>query len=181
MDAPHSLFFEHCDNGGSGVTPDGKSGMLVTTNSKVVVFNLSDGKVTSTDQVLNSHTGKVALFSPDGQTLFIPDSYKITGHTIKSKKSPDIVDLGEIPWALAYCSQTNEVIAGGSGKIHIIDWKEETRTAVLSTGSTITGYVQNVAISPDGRYVVAIGGPIGQSVLIFDRLAPKKDLASKEE
>ena len=158
-----------------GVSPDGKSGMLVATNSKVSMFNLSDGKVTSTNSVFQSHFGKVALFSPDGKTLFIPDSYKVNGFVLKSKKSPDLVDLGEVPWDLAYCDKTHEVIAGGSGKIHILDWKEETRTGVLSTGSQITGYVQNVAISPDGRYIVAIGGPIGQSVLIFDRQAPKPE------
>ncbi len=165
-----------------GVAPDGKNGMLVATNSEVSTFDLSDGKVTSSSSVFKSHFGKVALISPDGKTLFIPDSYKVTCHTLKSKKSPAVIDLGEIPWALAYCPKTNEVIAGGSGKIHVIDWKKETRTAVLSTGASISGYVQTVAISPDGRYVVAIGGPIGQSVLIFDRqAAPKKEAEPDEE
>jgi len=128
--------------------------MPVATNSKVLMFNLSDGKVTATNSVFKSHFGKVALFSPDGKTLFIPDSYKVTGFLLKSKKSPDVVDLGEIPRALAYCEQTHEVIASGSGKIHIIDWREETRTGVLSTGSQIAGYVTNVTISHNvSRYL----------------------------
>ena len=63
--------------------------------------------------------------------------------------------------------------AGGSGKIHICDWKKATRTAILNTGADISGYVQHLAVSPDGRYVVAIGGPIGKSILIFDRESKK--------
>ena len=161
-----------------GASPDGKSGMLVATNSEVSLFNLTDGKVTSTNPVFKSHFGKAALFSPDGKMLFIPDGYKVTCHIMKSKKPPATLDLAEVPWDLAYCPKTEEVFAGGSGKIHIIDWKKETRTAVLNTGPNITGYVQNIDVSPDGRYVVAIAGPIGQSLLIFDRQAPK---GAKEE
>ena len=156
-----------------GLAPDGKTGMLVATNSQVSTFDLSSGKVSSRLPVFKSHFGKVALISPDGKLLFIPDSYKVTCHTLKSKKPPAEIDLGEIPWVLAYCPATNEVFAGGSGKIHVCDWKKETRTGLLSTGAEISGYIKQVGVSPDGRYVVAIGGPIGQSVLIFDRESPK--------
>ena len=156
-----------------GIAPDGKNGMLVATNSQVSMFDLSSGRVSSRQPVFNSHFGKVALISPDGKMLFIPDSYKVTCHTLKSNKPPAAIDLGEIPWVLAYCPTTNEVFAGGSGKIHVCDWKKETRTSILSTGADISGYVHDLAVSPDGRYVVAIGGPIGQSVLIFDRQSPK--------
>ena len=163
-----------------GASPDGKSGMLVATNSEVSLFNLTDGKVTSTNPVFKSHFGKAALFSPDGKLLFIPDGYQVTCHIMKSKKPPATLDLAEIPWDLAYCPKTEEVFAGGSGKIHIIDWKKETRTAVLNTGPNITGYVQNIDVSADGRYVVAIAGPIGQSLLIFDRQALKGAQEKKE-
>ena len=156
-----------------GITSDGKSGLLVATDSEVTTFDLSNGKVTSRQSVFKSHFGKVALISPDGTMLFMPDSYKVTCYSLKSKKSPAVIDLGEIPWTLACCPKTNEVFGGGNGKIHICDWKKATRTALLSTGADISGYIKHVGVSPDGRYVVAIGGPIGQSVLIFDRQAPK--------
>ena len=83
------------------------------------------------------------------------------------------IDTGEMPWSLAYCPKTNEVFSGGNSQIHVCDFKTVTRTSILSTGADISGYVHDVAVSPDGRYVVAIGGPIGQSVLIFDRQSPK--------
>ncbi len=163
-----------------GIASDGKSGLLVATNSEVSTFNLTNGKVTSRQSVFKSHFGKVALISPDGAMLFIPDSYKVTCYSLKSKKTPAVIDLGEIPWTLAYCPKTNEVFGGGNGKIHICDWKKETRTGLLSTGADISGYIKQVGVSPDGRYVVAIGGPIGQSVLIFDRQS-KKDAAQVEK
>ena len=163
-----------------GIASDGKSGLLVATNSEVSTFNLTNSKVTSRQSVFKSHFGKVALISPDGAMLFIPDSYKVTCYSLKSKKTPAVIDLGEIPWTLAYCPKTNEVFGGGNGKIHICDWKKETRTGLLSTGADISGYIKQVGVSPDGRYVVAIGGPIGQSVLIFDRQS-KKDAAQVEK
>lgn len=163
-----------------GITADGKSGLLVATNSEVSTFSLSNGKVTTRQSVFKSHFGKVALISPDGMTLFMPDSYKITCYSLKSKKSPAVIDLGEIPWTLACCPKTNEVFGGGNGKIHVCDWKKATRTALLSTGAEISGYIKHVGVSPDGRFVVAIGGPIGQSVLIFDRQAPKQPAPGDE-
>ena len=163
-----------------GIAADGKSGLLVATNSEVSTFNLTNGKVSTRQSVFKSHFGKVALISPDGAMLFIPDSYKVTCYSLKSKKTPAVIDLGEIPWTLAYCPKTNEVFGGGNGKIHVCDWKKETRTGLLSTGADISGYIKQVGVSPDGRYVVAIGGPIGQSVLIFDRQS-KKDAAQDEK
>ena len=156
-----------------GISPDGKSGMLVDTSSLVSMFNLADGKVTSAQPVFKSHFGTVALISPDGVMFFSPELYKVNCFTLKSKKPPAEIDLGEIAWVLACCPKTNEVFAGGNAKIHICDWKKATRTAILNTGADISGYVQHLAVSPDGRYVVAIGGPIGKSILIFDRECKK--------
>lgn len=158
-----------------GISADKKSGYLVATSSMVTTFNLTDGKVTSSAPVFKSHFGKVAHFTSDGKTLFISDTYKVTCHKVNSKKSPDAIDVGESIWDIDYCEKTHEILAAGNGKIHIIDFKEETRTGILNTGSKITGYVKNIAISSDGLYVVAIGGPIGQSVLIFDRHAKKSN------
>ena len=156
-----------------GIAPDGKSGMLVAKNSLVSMFNLSDGRVTSSQPVFKPQlVGQTALLSPDGTQLFIPELYKVWCHTLKGKQSASI-DTGEMPWALAYCPKTNEVFSGGNSKIHVCDFKTVTRTSILSTGADISGYVHDVSVSPDGRYVVAIGGPIGQSVLIFDRQSPK--------
>ncbi len=157
-----------------GIAADGKNGMLVATNSEVSTFELSSGKVSSRKSVFKSHHGKVALISPDGKLLFMPDTYKVTCHTLKGNKPPEVIDLGEIPWSLAYCPKTDEIIAGGAGKIHVCDWKKETRTAVLRAGSDTSGYVQTVGVSPDGRFVTAIGGPGDKSLLIFDRQAGSK-------
>ncbi len=162
-----------------GVSPDGKSGMLVATNSKVTLFKLADGKVTASDSVFKSHFGKVAAFTPDGKTLFIPDSYKITAHEFKGKHAPGEYDLGESLWDVAYCAETNEVIAGGNSQIHVVNRKKKTRTEILSAGSGIKGYIKQVEFSPDGRYIVALGGISGKTLLIFDRQASKSEPAEE--
>ena len=156
-----------------GITSDGKSGLLVATDSEVSTFDLSNGKVTSRLPAFKSHFGKLAMISADGMMLFMPDAYKLTCFSLKGKKPPVVIDLGESLDALAYCPTTNEVFVGGDGKIHVCDWKKSTRTALLSTGADIEGDIKHVGVSPDGRFVVAIGGRSQQSVLIFDRQAPK--------
>lgn len=163
-----------------GTSPDGKNCMLVATNSKVTLFKLTDGKVTSTDSVFKHHFGKVAAFSSDGKTLFIPDGYKLTAHEFKGKHAPEEYDLGETLWDVSYCAETNELIAGGNAQIHVINRKKKTRTDILNTGSEIKGYIKQVEFSPDGRFIVAIAGISGKTLLIFDRRATKSDQTDDE-
>ncbi len=167
-----------------GLAADGTSGMLIARNSEVSLFNLATGKVTSSQPVFPIHFGTIALFSPDGKMLFIPQSQKLTCHIVKSKKPPAVIELGASPNSIAYCPKTEEVFVGGDGKIHVCDWKKETRTAILKLDAKAFSQVNCVAVSPDGRYLAAIGGTLGKSVYIFDRQSsksPSKDDAAKKD
>ncbi len=161
-----------------GVTPDRASGMLVDRDGLVSMFNLKDGKITSSQPVFKSHFGTVATISPDGMMLFIPASTRLNCFTLKSKTPPAVIDVGESINSIAYCQQTNEVIVGTSAKIHICDWKKQTRTAILSTGKKFSGSVDQLSISPDGRFIVTINS--NNAISIFDRESKKSPVKDEK-
>ncbi|RLS59290.1 MAG: hypothetical protein DWH91_00495 [Planctomycetota bacterium] len=154
-----------------GSSADGKTGLLVTTSGKVYKLTIANGDVSAAQSVFRSHFGEVALFTPGGSMLFMPDAYKLTGFPMQGKKPPAVIDLQDTMWDLALCEKTGELVVGLRACVKVVDHKEETVTKTLSTGAT-SGYNHHVAISPDSRFIIAVGGPIGQTIFIFDRQNP---------
>jgi S1-C subfamily serine protease len=152
----------------SGFSSDSRLGFVVDRSGKLSKFSLLDGKAESSYPIFKSHFGLAASFSQDGRFLFIPESSTVCIHTIDESKSTEKIELGDYPTSVDYCPNTNEMVAGGNGKLHIIDCTKKIRTEILSCGEAV-GSVPSVVISDDGRYIAAIRDAVKKNVLIFDR------------
>ncbi|WP_425396324.1 SHD1 domain-containing protein [Aeoliella sp.] len=110
-----------------------------------------------------------AALTSDGSRIAICEGGAITVWETRSGKRLPEIPVDEIQWSAQFSTNGKLLITGGSELVSI--WDLENGRLAHEFKMQESGYVQHVAVSPDGLHIAAIGAPIGSLVEVF-RLPP---------
>lgn len=109
---------------------------------------------------------QAAAFTADGRFLVLGDSYDLVVYDTNSGREIKRCETGEIPWAAAFTPDGKHIIAGGNGRIS--KWNANTGFKVHQVAmANERGYVQTLAVAPDGHHVAGIISSAGQDLQVF--------------
>jgi WD40 repeat protein len=109
---------------------------------------------------------QAAAFSPDGQFLVLSDTYDLALFDTRSGRDVKRCETNETPWTAAFTPDGKRLISGGRGRI--CAWNVKTGFKIHETRmANEIGYVQTLAVAPDGRHVAAITSSAGQDLQVF--------------
>ncbi len=98
------------------------------------------------------------------------DTYAIRIWDIKTGKEKPALKSNEIQWTGAFTPDGERMISGASGIMNVWEVKTQKRVGVLKNDSP--GYIQALAVSPDGEHVAGCASNAGTVLRLF-RLPPK--------
>lgn len=138
-----------------------------TDGSAMLIVNLRDKSPEPRQAKLNGSwaAGQFAAFSPDGLTVAAGDGYDVRLWNLKTGKELPKLEDRDIQWSGAFTPDGGRLVTGASGKLNVWDIKSQRRIAVVPTAGT--GYIQTLAVSPDGLHVAAIPSSAGQTLQIL--------------
>ncbi|MFO1093256.1 MAG: c-type cytochrome domain-containing protein [Planctomycetaceae bacterium] len=153
-----------CRFGNGGRTALGCDGLVV------LEFNISK-QTTARQLSLNrqSHTNHCVAFSPDGDFVAVSELYAIHVWNLKDSTAMPVLQDNEIQWTMRFTPDGDRIISGGHQKVNVWDVRKHIKTHSLNLEGN--GYVQSLAISPDGDYVAASPS---RDVDIFELPAKKR-------
>ncbi len=121
-------------------------------------------------KVREFRSGQFVAFSPNGRYLAMDDTYDIRILDIKTGKEMPPLKSNEIQWTGSFTPDSERLISGANGILNIWEVKSQKRVGVLKNDSN--GYVQALAVSPDGEHVAGCSSNAGTVLRLF-RLPPK--------
>ncbi|MFO0940354.1 MAG: SHD1 domain-containing protein [Pirellulales bacterium] len=148
------------ENGSEGKATDGEALARIDLKTKKAVMT----------RVRESAAIQFAAFSPDGRYLAMNDTYAIRIWDIKTGKEKPALKSNEIQWTGAFTPDGERMISGASGILNVWEVKTQKRVGVLKNDSP--GYIQALAVSPDGEHVAGCSSNSGTVLRLF-RLPPK--------
>ncbi len=148
------------ENGAEGKATDGEVLARIDLKTKKAVMT----------RVRESASIQFAAFSPDGRFLAMNDTYAIRIWDIKTGKEKPALKSNEIQWTGAFTADGERMISGASGILNVWEVKTQKRVGVLKNDSP--GYIQALAVSPDGEHVAGCSSNAGTVLRLF-RLPPK--------
>lgn len=126
-------------------------------------------KESETVRLQDSASPQFAAFSPNGRYLAVNDGYNIRLWDLGSTKELPPLKSNEIQWHGAFTPDSERLVSGANGVLNVWDVKTQKRVGVLSNEGT--GYVQAIAVSPDGEHVSGCASGAGTALRVF-RLPP---------
>jgi WD40 repeat protein len=111
-----------------------------------------------------------AAFSPDGRYLAMNDSYTIRMWDLKTSKEMPPFKSNEIQWTGVFTPDGTRLISGANGILNVWDVKTQKRLGVLTNEGN--GYVQAIAVSPDGEHVAGCASGASVNMRVFRLPAP---------
>lgn len=141
---------------------------LATDGEMLAKIDLKTKKAVVT-RIAQSIVPQFAEFSPDGKLLAMNDGYNIRLWNLKPVKELPPLKSNEIQWTGVFTPDSTRLISGGNALLSIWDVKTQKRVGVLTNEGN--GYVQTLAVSPDGEHVAGCSSNAGASLRVF-RLPP---------
>lgn len=141
---------------------------LATDGEMLARIDLKTKKAVVT-RIAQSIVPQFAEFSPDGKLLAMNDGYNIRLWNLKPVKELPPLKSNEIQWTGVFTPDSTRLISGGNALLSIWDVKTQKRVGVLTNEGN--GYVQTLAVSPDGEHVAGCSSNAGASLRVF-RLPP---------
>ena len=144
---------------------DNATTALATDGQVLLRIDLKNGEIVQRFKLDNSapHT---AAFSSDGARLAVSEMYNLHVWDTRTGKKLGTCEDREIQWSAAFTPQTDRLVSGGSGRVSIWDLKTFFRVHQVEVAKG-SGYVQCLAVAPDGQHVAAIPSSSGKSLQIF--------------
>ena len=138
---------------------------LVTDGEYLKRIDLKTSEVTRQFKP-DCRTSQAAAFSPNGQFLVLSDTYDLALFDTRSGRDVKRCETNETPWTAVFTSDGKRLISGGRGRICV--WNVETGFKIHETKmANGIGYVQTLAVAPDGRHVAAITSSSSQDLQVF--------------
>ncbi|MCH5376446.1 MAG: WD40 repeat domain-containing protein, partial [Planctomycetes bacterium] len=140
------------------ISPDDRSVIAGNEAGKVMVCDLSDGRVTNSVE-LDGHAVTGLAISPDGSQLAASDG----GGHVHLLKWPELESQGKIDvseesvWCVAYVDQGSHLLVGSSDRnLYRCEAKPDAKPEVVAKG---TDWITQLAVSPSGQIAAAeVGG-----------------------
>jgi hypothetical protein len=104
--------------------------------------------------------GQAAAISADGEWVAAGDSYHIRVWNVQTGRELPALTGDDIPWSMAFTPDGSKLLSGSSSRVNVWDVRKGQRIHLQSTFNT--GYVQSLAVSPDGKLYAAAGSPAGE-------------------
>jgi WD40 repeat protein len=109
---------------------------------------------------------RAAAFSGDGNRLAVSSSYEIeVWDTTTAASLLTLQADHEIQWSIAFLPGASRLVSGGRGQVTL--WNLDDGSTVTRFDFASVGYIQNLAISPDGALLAAIPASAGQTLTVF--------------
>ncbi|MCA9081480.1 MAG: trypsin-like peptidase domain-containing protein [Planctomycetaceae bacterium] len=151
-----------------------QSGMGIDQKGAVLVFNLKTGEVAQREQLKVGYSDKAA-FVADGKNVLLCNGYDVHEHVIQSGARRELKGK-ESTWVAMAVPGHNLIISGGRGKLQTWDLTSGHAGDQIPFPGQIS-YIQSLAASADGRYLVA--APTGAQGRVFILDLTKKPGATK--
>ncbi len=100
-------------------------------------------------------SGQAAAFSQDGEMLALGDGSDIMLWNLESGKEPIKLEVGDLPWSMAFTPDGSRLLTGGNDKVQIWDAKKTRR--IHSQEIRDSGTIKVIAVSPDNKHAAAAG------------------------
>lgn len=138
---------------------------IATDGVTLVRYDLSAKQVAGTLKLANG-AAQGAAISPDGTRVVLADGYTLRMWNVATGAELPKFQDRETLWTVAFSSDGERLFSGGRGKVSIWEAATAKRLHTLDIGSG-TGYIQTLALSPDGKYLAAIPSSAGQKLQLF--------------
>jgi len=155
--------FRWARKGTTYVSPGGGQAM-VTDGTLVALFELPQGKPLQAMK-LGRGIGQCVAISPDGAHIAVNDRYAMRVWQTQTGNQLPLLEGEQIQWTAVFSPNGKLLASGATAKVNI--WSMEGAGKVHTFQTKPTGYVKEVAFSPDGMHVACVCGPIGKTIEIF--------------
>lgn len=158
----HSLEFER-DVSACRILPNGKAA-LASDGIGLTIVQLPGLNTWRHFDKLSSYSRSAAL-SLNGDRMAVANSSDLQLFDTQSANAGGKMKTEGVVWTTVFHPDDQHLLTGGRGKIAIWQIATSTKLAELDVPS---GYIQCLAISPDGKYVAAIPSSAGQTLSVFN-------------
>lgn len=148
------------ENGNEARATDGEALAKIDLKTKKAVMT----------RIRDYSSPQFAVFSPDGRYLAMNDTYSIRVWDLKTSKERPPFKSNEIQWTGLFSPDGNHFISGANSILNVWEVKSQKRIGVLTNEGH--GYVQTVAVSPDGEHVAGCSNNAGSNLRVFRLPAP---------
>lgn len=147
--------------------PQNGTEALATDGTMILKFSLKDASVVERMES-KKRSGKIAIFSPDGNWLVSDENTSLNIWNLKSPSDDKTIKLGrsESVYSLAIHPNGRWLAAGTRGKVLIWDFQSEEKLAEINCESI--HYVQSLVFSNDGAMLATCTRVAQQGILIFE-------------
>ncbi|MHB8897338.1 MAG: caspase family protein [Thermoguttaceae bacterium] len=138
---------------------------LATDGDTLLRIDLATGQVVRQFK-LGLSAPHAAAFSPDARRLAVSVLYDVVVWDTRTGARLGVCESREIQWTVRFNPRTDQLLSGGSAQISAWDLKSFFRVHRVGLAQSI-GYVQTLAIAPDGRHVAGTIAMAGQDIQVF--------------
>lgn len=121
-------------------------------------------------RIRDSSSPQFAVFSPDGRYLAMNDTYSVRVWDLKTSKERPPFKSNEIQWTGLFSPDGSHFISGANSVLNVWEVKSQKRVGVLTNEGH--GYIQALAVSPDGEHVAGCSSNASANLRVFRLPAP---------
>jgi hypothetical protein len=138
------------------LSKDGRTGMA-TDGATLIEWSFSGKTQVKKNRPLAQSwaSGQSAAISADGGLVAVGDSKGIRIWNLKTTKEFPTLECPDIQWSMTFTHDGTRLLSGGSGVVNVWDVHKSRRVKLQAVPEG--GYIQTLAVSPDGKQMAATG------------------------